>query len=107
MKASKTILYSLVVGLGLSVLSGFIVGTYQGQVGNLCEKTDENPGGWCYESLKQAGYPFAYLRDSGVNSAVGSFGPEDEFRAWAFVADWAIYSAIVVGLLTIRKKYKN
>lgn len=104
MSKTTIITLSLIIGLVLTFASGFYERTFTGVVGNVCQMTEENPGGLCYEELPMIGYPFAYIKDSGGHSVVGSVEIDDNIIGWAFLLDWLIYSIVIAVILFI---YKN
>lgn len=95
--------------VGVSCIVTIISFTHQRHhpvaVGNVCEKTTENPSGLCYEDLPSAGFPFSYVYDSNGSSVIGRLGPEDRFKGGYFVLDILFYSSIFFLITFIRKRF--
>lgn len=96
--------------LGISCLTAYwsilYIRPYKGVIGNLCERTADNPYGYCYEMLPSGGFPFTFMWDRGGVSVVGSLSwIEDTFVLEPFLANWAIYLIIYIAVfwLFIRK----
>jgi len=93
----------------LTIISGSFETKYKGIVGNVCEKTTENPRGYCYEQLPQRGFPIAYIKDKGGVSVVGRLGVIDDFELPRFIfanlANILIYLSILCVLFFMYKKY--
>ena len=90
----KQLVISFGIGLVLTIGSVFIPGSYQGETGNLCQKTESNPLGLCVEELPTGGFPFPFLLDAGGVSVQHKLGAEDHFKPAAFVGNLIIYTAI-------------
>lgn len=89
----------LVLLLVLSFFTAFwsvlYVRPYKGVVGNLCDRVDENPMGYCYEMLPSGGFPFTFMWDNGGVSVVGRLSfIEDEIQLLPFLANWAVYFVV-------------
>lgn len=90
----------------LSLISLSFRSEYKGIIGNLCEKTTENPRGYCYEQLPQRGFPLGYLRDNGGVSVVGTLHfPDDHFEFDRFAVNTLTYFSILYVLFFIYRKY--
>lgn len=89
----------------LSLVSLSFRSEYKGVVGNLCEKTANNPMGYCYEQLPQRGFPIGYFRDNGGVSVVGTLHfPDDHFGFDRFGVNTLIYFLILYVLFLVYKK---
>jgi hypothetical protein len=107
-------LSALVVGAALAfVLAAGSVVVHRPQRmvgGNMCETTNDNPHGYCYQQLPTGGWPFAFLFDSPAASVVGRLGFEDDFKPGRFLLDVAVFGvlpaagAVVIGLRRRRSK---
>lgn len=101
MKPSKLIFLAFI----LSIISLSYKSQYKGIIGNLCEKTADNPMGYCYEQLPQRGFPMGYFRDNGSVSVVGKLHlPDDHFELTRFTINTLIYFSILYFLFFIYKK---
>jgi len=103
MKLSWLILLAFI----LSIISLSFKSHYKGVVCNVCEKTAENPRGYCYEQLPQRGFPVGYFRDNGGVSVVGTLHYGDHFEFDRFAANTLIYFSILYVLFFIYRKYNN
>ncbi len=107
MALSKLIFFAII----LTIISGSFETKYKGIVGNVCEKTTENPRGYCYEQLPQRGFPIAYIKDKGGVSVVGRLGIVDDFELTRFIfanlANTLIYFSILYALFFTYRKYNN
>jgi hypothetical protein len=109
--AARNIAVLLTVALCFSLAAGSVVihrqVTMEG--GNLCERTTDNPNGFCYGPEPVGGWPFAFLYDDQATSVIGQLGPEDDFRPGWFLADMATFGtlatlvAVAVHLLRRRR----
>lgn len=80
----------------LTLLSARYTKSYRGIVGNMCQVTEENPHGWCYEDLPMGGFPFGYLKDDPGTSVVGRLSFfEDYLFLDIFFLDWVFYLFIL------------
>ena len=60
-------------------------------VDDMRRRAPGSSNGYCSAGPPVGGWPFAFLYDSPGTSVLGKLGPEDDVRAWAFVADAAVY----------------
>lgn len=105
MTKKTIIIASLIIGLLITLLSAFYVRDYIAVTGNVCEKSDINPQGFCYGELPMVGLPLAYLKDAPGVSVMGSLALlEDDFNIIFFIIDWLIFSSFIGFLLFIIKK---
>ena len=73
---------------------------FKGIVGNLCDKTSENPMGDCYEMLPSGGFPFTFMWDNAGVSVVGRLSLiEDKFVLYPFLANWVFYFVLIVSVV--------
>ncbi|HBU28219.1 TPA: hypothetical protein DEB00_03855 [Candidatus Uhrbacteria bacterium] len=107
MWGKQIIVPGVLCGFMLTILSVFLITQFEGQVGNVCERTTENPYGICYQMLPQGGWPYPYLIDSNGSSVIGQLGPEDQWDKKAFFINWLIYSAIMISAAATRNYYKK
>lgn len=92
MRLVKRFMLLLVLSALTAYWSILYIRPYKGIIGNLCERTPENPSGYCYEMLPSGGFPFTFLRDNGGVSVVGSLSlMEDTFVLAPYLANWGIY----------------
>lgn len=97
----------VVLSLFVAYWSILYIRPYKGVVGNLCEKTAENPAGYCFEALPSGGFPFAFMFDNGDVSVVGSLSwIEDDFILIPFIANWCIYFVLFLLLHIAYRKFK-
>ena len=90
------IIFLLIASFFTAFWSVLYIRPYKGIVGNLCDRTDENPMGYCYEMLPSGGFPFTFLWDDGGVSVVGKLTLlEDKIGFLPFLANWSIYFAII------------
>ena len=86
LRVIKYIAASIVLALTLTVTSCSVYQpTYKGVIGNLCERTDENPYGYCYDDLPTGGFPFIMLKDNGGVSVVGDLSILEDHINWTHV----------------------
>jgi hypothetical protein len=70
-------------------------------VDDMCRRAPGSSNGYCSAGPPVGGWPFAFLYDSPGTSVLGKLGPEDDVRAWAFVADAAVYGGLVGALVLV------
>ena len=81
--------------------------TFKGVVGNLCERTDNNPYGYCYDDLPQGGFPLVFMRDNPGSSVVGKLSiVEDNFIERNFLLNYLFYFCFVGLFLVWRFRRK-
>lgn len=94
----------------LTIFTGIFDRKYTAVIGNLCEKTAENPMGYCYGQLPQKGFPIPYIKDKPTISVEGKFGPED-FETPQFIIgfalNWLIYFLSIYLLFLFLNKSKK
>lgn len=95
------------LSLLITAASAYIVRLQETPVGNLCEKTAQNPDGLCFDFLPVAGYPVPFWKDIGGISVEGKLGPEDDFFAAFFIADWAIWYLVLAVLFLVYSRLKR
>jgi len=106
MKWLKRICLLLVLSALTAYWSILYIRPYKGVIGNLCEVTLENPGGYCYEMLPSGGFPFTFMWDRGGVSVVGTLSwIEDRFELAPYLANFGFYLLIYTVLywLWLRK----
>ena len=95
---SKISLRLIIVSLLFVIATVFIQRSYIAIVGNVCEKTNENPNGYCYDKLPMKGFPIVYIKDKPGVSVQGSIGFEDVI-IWRFIigftANWIVFFLIL------------
>jgi hypothetical protein len=108
MQKKSIIIISLIVGLLITLSSAFYVRNYIAVTGNVCEVSEENPNGFCYDELPMVGLPLAYLKDSPGVSVIGSLNlGEDDLKLSFFIIDWLIFSSIIGFVLFLIRKHKR
>lgn len=102
----------IIFTLGIAALSfGVTVVSYKYErqhsvvVGNICEKSDVNPNGLCYENLPSGGFPFSYIDDSSATSGIENLGPEDNIQIDYFILDMVFYGMILFLLKLIHQRF--
>lgn len=100
----KIFTLSLVVGLVLTIFSGFIIserGTALREFGCLPGYTH------CHEGQLSGGYPWPYLMDAQGVSVIGELHVvTDHFDSIAFLIDVIIYSVLAAMIIILIKKLK-
>jgi hypothetical protein len=94
----KSIVLSLLVGLGLALLSVNVQrkGPEQVVYSNLCGPATDQ---LCYKPVLNGGFPLPFLYDrAGVSREDQLAFVEDRFRAMPFLLDVCIYAAVVFAL---------
>jgi hypothetical protein len=70
-------------------------------VDSMCRRAPGSTNGYCSTGPPVGGWPFAFLYDRPGTSVLGKLGPEDDVRAWSFVADAAVYGGLVGALVLV------
>ena len=98
--------------LPLSALTAYwsilYIRPYKGVIGNLCERTPENPYGDCYDMLPSGGFPFTFMWDRGGVSVVGTLSwIEDRFELAPYLANFGFYLIIYLILFWLLSRRKT
>ena len=72
-------------------------GPERGVFGNLCGPTGDD---FCYGPLLNGGFPLGFVYDFPGISIENKLGAEDRFRIWPFLADVAVYWALLAAAWT-------
>ena len=105
-------MYKILIFIALlfTIFTGIVERKYTAIVGNVCEKTAENPMGYCYGELPQKGFPIPCIKDTPTVSVEGKLGLEDfepsQFII-SFVLNWLIYFTLTYFLFLFLKKSKK
>lgn len=99
MKKSLLTIATLLLIAIVSALSTIVIQpTYRARVGNVCEVTEDNPNGFCYQDLPKAGFPLSFVVDSPSTSVVGAIGLEDDVLPGRFTTNVLIHFGVISGL---------
>ncbi len=92
------------IPLLLTLLSVFYIRFVPTVFGNLCGPSGDD---FCYKSLPQAGFPFAFWKDTGGISVMGHLGIEDDISGLAFAGDFLFYFLLLFAADTLINKCRN
>lgn len=99
MKKITIILLIAITAIAITIITGSFESRYIAVVGNVCEATEDNPEGLCYEELPMKGFPIAYVKDSAGVSVQGVLGSEDYLDLPRLIiasfVNWLIYFGIL------------